>query len=157
MRPRIVTEIVMRPLVIMTALEPFPPVESQPTLRRHERISPLPVDMPLTDVRRPVPGLAETLGEKRSVVPLIQALVIHHQPVTMRVDAGQQRAAVRGTDRATGDRVGEAQVLAGKPVDVWRLDVRVTGITERLRAPLVGEDEQQVGWTGHRFTQRSRW
>ena len=41
--------------------------------------------------------------------------------------------------------MGEVDRLFREPIEVRRFHVRVAGITQRVGAPLVGEDEEDVG------------
>ena len=76
-----------------------------PALRGDERTAPVPVQVPLADVRGAVAGLLKDLGKTQ--FGLRQVRVVQEHPGRRRKAAGHQRGAVRGTDRTDGDDVAK--------------------------------------------------
>ncbi len=69
-------------------------------------------------------------------------------PLRMGVLAREEARPARGTERSRGEGVQEAHALAREPVDVRRLDERVTGCPKLVPAQVVDEHDNHVGPSG---------
>ena len=100
--------------------------------------------MPLADHTSLIPGSVERFRERDGIG--VELYVVEENSVGQRTLAGQQRSTRGRTDRKSGDGVDEASAFSGKAVEVRRAHVRIAGEAERLRAPLVSENDEDVGF-----------
>ncbi len=105
-------------------------------------------EAPLAEAAGPVAGRAHDLGEgdvlgSQRRARGVAARVLAHGAVA-RVQAGQHRAARGRADGASGVEVGEADPLAGEPVQVRRLDRGLSVRAELAEAEVIGHDHDEV-------------
>ena len=128
--------------VVVRAFEHLPVVEALAALRRDEGRAAMPVDVPFANRRRVVArGLEHFRQRDRGG---IERHVIEKNAVCERALAGEQRGARGRADGHPCDGVNAAHALAREAVEVRRPHVRIAGKTERLRAPLVGEHDDDI-------------
>ena len=101
------------------------------------------VDVPLADVTGRVTRLPETAAQRRA--RRLQLDIVHHQAMARGILAGHQRAPIRAAHREAGDGVDEVKRLARQGVDDGRPGVGVAAVAEGLGAPLVDENEDDIG------------
>ncbi len=126
----------------MGAFENLPVIETLPPLARNEVRPAAPVHVPLADAAGVVAVRLQLLGEGDGVG--VQLNIIEENPVRLRALAGEHRRAHRRTHGHARDGLGEVDALALEAVEVRRLHIRIGCVAERLRAPLIGDDQQDV-------------
>ena len=65
--------------------------------------------------------------------------------------AGEKTGPVRTADRNTGNRIGEIDTLVGQEIDVGGTHFGVAHVAVVHRAPLVGEEVNDVGMLAWSF------
>ena len=137
--------VVKGPVVIVRAFERLPVLEALPAFTGNEGRTPVPIQVPLADVAGIVPRPAQHLGQRQRVG--VQGHVVHEDPGGEGPLASQQGGPRGAAHRHAREGVDEADALACQTVEVRRLYIRISGEAERLRPPLVRQDEEDV-WFG---------
>ena len=128
--------------VVVRAFERLPVVEALTAFARDKVGTPVTVQMPFADVARVIASGLQNLGEGRRIG--MERDVIEKDTVRQWPLSGQQRRPGGRADRQASDGVDETDALRREAVEVGGFDVRITRESERLRAPLVGQDDQDV-------------
>ena len=126
------------------AFERFPIIETLPALARNEIRATVSVEVPFADAAGVVARGLEDLGKSRGVG--MEWNIVEKHAVRQRALAGEQRCPSRQANGKTRDRIDEMDAFPSKPVEVGCLDVRIAGKADRLRAPLIGEHDDDVWW-----------
>ena len=98
----------------------------------------------LADALRMVAGLGQQAGHCAVVLP-VDAVVVADKAGMALVKAGEDRRPRRHTRGRGRISLREVDALMGQPVQVGRLSYGVAGQAERVGAPLVYADEENVG------------
>src|SRR3954451_7214877 len=99
--------------------------------------------MPLADATSVVAGSFQDFRKSNRI--RAERNIVQENPVCLRTLTGQQRCSRGRTHRHSSNGLGEVDALALERIEMRRLYIRVPRVPERLRAPLIGDDEEDVG------------
>ena len=135
--------VVGRLVIGVGAFERLPIVEALPALRGNVVGAAVAIDVPLADHAGGVAGGLEFLRKRDCL--RVEGHVVEEKPVRLRSLAGEERGAHGSAHRHAGHRLREVNALALEAIKVRRAHIGIARVAERLRAPLVGDDEEEVG------------
>ncbi len=135
--------IVQGMVVVVGAFEAAPDPEAEAIFGRDVTGSSAAVEMPFADPKRIVIRGVEMVGQ-RAAGHMSERLIVDDDPVGKGVSAGEERGAVWAADRTTAHRVGKSDCLCGEGIGAGRFRIWISGVSEGLGAPLVGEDEEDM-------------
>ena len=119
-----------------------PEVEAQPARRIRHHVHD-PVHVPLADIARPVARRLEDRAHGRGLRRVDRGAVGPHAVVD-RVESREDAGPVRARHRIGRDRIVEGDRPARHGIQIRRLYGILVHVSDRLLAPLVGEDEEYV-------------
>ena len=106
------------------------------------------VDVHLTHRLGMIARGREGSGQGRRVIPW-HAVAIANAAMVPLVQPGEQRGTGRNTARHRSIGMAEAHAIGRQHVEVRRLNDGMPGRAEAIGAPLVNDDQEDVGWVGH--------
>ena len=134
--------VVDRAVVVVSALEHFPVIESVVTFGRNKGQTFGAVEMPFADVTSVVTGRAKNFCKRGDVGG--KPCVVQKHAMGGGALPGHDGGACWTADRDASDCVDEPNALLLEPVEVRSFGVWVAGKAEGLRAPLIRKNKEDV-------------
>src|SRR6185369_3285274 len=102
----------------------------------------MPIDVPFADAARVIAGSLENFRQCHGIGA--QRHIVKEDAMGLRTLAREQRCARRRADRHARHGLGKIHALSLEAINLRRLDIRIACEAERLRAPLVGDDKEDI-------------
>ena len=135
---RIIAGVICGVLIIMSAFQNLPVIESLSSLWGDIAGTTVAVHMPFADIGRLIAARFENLAD--ALLVWREWHIVHKHACGSGKAAGQEGCSCRGTDWRCANGVGEVERFRGQAVYIGCDGVRVAVITSCFGTPLVGQN-----------------